>query len=344
MNILQLLGLQQGAAQAGMSGIDPATGEIVINGVREPQAPVSPVAAQTPEISPLKNLVIPEVARVAPQQDPSKEILPRSGLFGMKGTLRNVLGILGDAFLIQSGNKPIYTPIRQQERLGDAMYGYTQDPMAAIERMAGAGFGQESADLYNDYQTNLYKQEMGKSLKESRENASANRDANNVRKALLVAQQMKQAGVPDEVIQQLVRSMGIDPVDILPDETVPGYATSAMSVDKQLDQPRRDARVAQGQRRVEIAQQNADRPRQGRAPRAETRDERFIRLNDRDPAKLTKGEKAWLDDQRQMRSRKGAPAGGPPKVDTSKHRPGSTVKFRNGKTGVVQKDGSIKLN
>lgn len=67
--------------------------------------------------------------------DPSRA--DRRGPFGARGTLRDILGTIGDAFLVQSGNERIYAPRREQERLSDAMAGFTQDPMAAIERVAG---------------------------------------------------------------------------------------------------------------------------------------------------------------------------------------------------------------
>src|SRR3546814_5982625 len=44
-------------------------------------------------------------------------------MFGLKGTLRDVVGMLGDAFLVQSGNKAVYAPQRQQEKAGDALLG-----------------------------------------------------------------------------------------------------------------------------------------------------------------------------------------------------------------------------
>lgn len=59
------------------------------------------------------------------------------GMFGTKGVLRDVLGILGDAFLVQSGNKSVYDVQRNKERVGDAMAGYTQDYQGAAERMTG---------------------------------------------------------------------------------------------------------------------------------------------------------------------------------------------------------------
>lgn len=59
------------------------------------------------------------------------EIIPRKGMFGVKGTLRDVLGAIGDSFLVQSGNKPIYGPRRQQEKVADALYGYGKSDEAS---------------------------------------------------------------------------------------------------------------------------------------------------------------------------------------------------------------------
>lgn len=80
----------------------------------------------------------------------------RKGMFGTKGTLREILGTVGDAFLIQSGNNPIYTPRRQQEKLSDAYAGFTgasgenpeevlKNQQAALERLAATPGGVEIA-------------------------------------------------------------------------------------------------------------------------------------------------------------------------------------------------------
>lgn len=74
----------------------------------------------------------------------------RKGMFGVKGTLRDVLGTIGDAFLVQSGNKQMYAPRRDQERMGDALAGFTQDPMAALERLATLPGGAEMAQKFYD--------------------------------------------------------------------------------------------------------------------------------------------------------------------------------------------------
>lgn len=100
---------------------------------------------------------IEEDTRSAPnQQRVMDELIPRKGMFGTKGTLRDVLGLLGDAFLVQSGNKPMYQPQRQQEKLGSALYGFTNDPQSAIERVAAIN-PEMAQDLYDKYSTNQVK-------------------------------------------------------------------------------------------------------------------------------------------------------------------------------------------
>lgn len=53
------------------------------------------------------------------------------GLFGMKGNLRNIIGLLGDAL---SGQK-IYQQTRQREKASDAMLNYVNDPLGTISAM-----------------------------------------------------------------------------------------------------------------------------------------------------------------------------------------------------------------
>lgn len=94
----------------------------------------------------------------------------RKGMFGVKGTLRDVLGLVGDSLLIGAGNKPIYAPTREQERLSDAMVGYTNNPKAAIERVSyiNAEIGQKLAD---NYEQNLARRAAAESLDANRKAA-----------------------------------------------------------------------------------------------------------------------------------------------------------------------------
>lgn len=53
------------------------------------------------------------------------------GLFGMKGNLRNIIGLLGDAL----SGRPIYQQTRQQEKASDAMINFVNDPLGSIQQM-----------------------------------------------------------------------------------------------------------------------------------------------------------------------------------------------------------------
>jgi len=91
--------------------------------------------------------------------------LQHKGMFGTKGTLRDILGMVGDAFLVNSGNKAVYAPQRQQEKIADALAGFTQgDPRAAIERLAALPGGAEFAEkLYDNTVQNQARQTTAQS-------------------------------------------------------------------------------------------------------------------------------------------------------------------------------------
>lgn len=62
-------------------------------------------------------------------------IEPRKGMFGIKGTLRDILGLVGDSFLVGGGGSAMYAPQREKERRSDAMAGASVDPDGAFERL-----------------------------------------------------------------------------------------------------------------------------------------------------------------------------------------------------------------
>lgn len=68
--------------------------------------------------------------------DPVEGMRRPQGMFGVKGTLRDVIGLLGDAFLTQAGRDPIYGPGREREREAEAMLGFAENPMEAVQRLA----------------------------------------------------------------------------------------------------------------------------------------------------------------------------------------------------------------
>lgn len=87
--------------------------------------------------------------------------LQHKGMFGIKGTMRDILGTLGDAFLTQSGNNPLYRQQRQVEKEGDAMLGFADNPLAAVERLAAV-----NPSAARELQDGVARQEM---MKEDRE-------------------------------------------------------------------------------------------------------------------------------------------------------------------------------
>lgn len=92
---------------------------------------------------------------------PGKGDNQHKGMFGVKGTMRDILGMMGDAFLTQSGNKSVYAPQRQQEKISDAMAGFSQeaDPRAYLERLASLPGGAEMAQkAYDDLIQNQTRQ------------------------------------------------------------------------------------------------------------------------------------------------------------------------------------------
>lgn len=145
--------LLQAAGLGGLSaGAAPEDEEIVVNGIR----PGNLTGNEAP--LPTANIAVAPAASVPPQQ-PQITPYDHSGRFGVKGTLRDILGTLGDAFLVQSGNKAVYAPQRQAERLGDAQRGFADDPLAAIEALNASGFGPEAQELYKQHQADQFKKE-----------------------------------------------------------------------------------------------------------------------------------------------------------------------------------------
>lgn len=95
----------------------PVMGEITA--IAPPrQAPPGPVASAPP----------PQAKGVPPKAKPT-----------IPSTLRHVLGVIGDAFLVQEGLAPVYGPRQERMKEGQAMQGFNENPQQAIEAMAALG-------------------------------------------------------------------------------------------------------------------------------------------------------------------------------------------------------------
>jgi hypothetical protein len=77
------------------------------------------------------------VAQARMAEESTNRASDRKSLFGARGTLRDILGTLGDFFLVGGGGSPMYYPMREREKWADALQGMTQGPeaeRAAFER------------------------------------------------------------------------------------------------------------------------------------------------------------------------------------------------------------------
>lgn len=259
----------------------------------------------------------------------TEEASGRRGMFGMKGTLRDVLGVLGDAFLVQSGNAPMYAPTRRKEHISDAMAGFTVDPVSAIERVSyyDPEMGQK---LYEDYETSLLKKAQQDSLAAGRQSQIIDRNLENLQKGRLAVQGvLAQRGAigPDgnitpaamNVINLIARQHQV-PVEELMGANMTGeeaalYGTAGMNVNQQRNLPIAQQRADASTMSAKASMIRANRPPQGRAPRAETDSERAIRIGDKPEGQRTKGEKEWYknwqgDKPSLFEALTGRPAGG----------------------------------
>lgn len=295
-------------APMGAEGVSP---EILVQG----SPPVEERVAQQDASGLLGNRDVLEEAQYSMQQAPE-----RKGMFGVKGTLRDVLGTIGDAFLIQGGRNPIYAPRREQEKMGDAMTGFTgEDPesvRSAAERLASLGYVDQARKLMDDYESNQLRQAQIAQAKASSESLIGDRKWGNVKDATnMIARvfadpraqanpqiAMAQAEVIARQAGVSLEDLGISP-EMTPEE-MGLYSRRDMTVNQQEMLPRRDRALDQGDRRLNISQQNADRPRAAPRPRSQTSDERYIEIANKPASQRTAGEKAWLERQNRSGSSK----------------------------------------
>ena len=239
----------------------------------------------------------------------TEEASQRRGMFGMKGTLRDVLGILGDAFLVQSGNAPMYAPTRRREKISDAWAGYSVDPIAAAERVAyyDPAMAQELLESEETRQLKLAQQQ---SLADARTSQIETRDYNRLRDARLLAQGiLAQPGAyapdgslsPDAqgILTTVARQAGVTVQNLVGENLSPQalrlLGEAGMTVNQQrmlpIQQQRADASTSQAQ----SAAVRAARPPQGRAPRAESDREAAIRIGNKPEGERTSGEQAFYE-------------------------------------------------
>jgi len=290
---------------------------ILVNGVN--QAPnVDQQGAEPPFMG---NRKYREEVAMA-NQDPVSPELQRRGMFGMRGTLRDIVGTLGDAFLVQGGNDPMYAPQRQRERASDAMAGFTNaDPraqMAAIERLAQVDPAAASS-LYEQMQTNNARVAQQQGIDSN--NKADQRDAQwtnytqlrnfAARTLSSITDNPENLPYALQTISAMAQRAGFSLEDLgITDAMTPEqmgiYSSGDMTVSQQRNLPLAERRVVTGETNAETMR---NRPPPARAaPRSETDSERAVRIGDTPPAQRSAGETEWYNRWRSS----GSGSDGPP--------------------------------
>lgn len=202
----------------------------------------------------------------------------RRGLFGTRGTLRNVLGTLGDALLTANGGQATYAPQRRQERLADAMVGYTNSPeaaMAAVERVTQID-PEAGRVLYEQIQNDALRNAQIEASRASSQSTENNRLATRSDNAFQNIARMFQSPNAQEngvisprayaMAQRIANGAGIslERLGITPDMSAEDMALLSqtdLSVFQAINQPLNERRVAATEANVVTGRINATRPR-----------------------------------------------------------------------------------
>jgi len=284
------------------------TEDIVSYGIQPNSAP-APIAPISPDdLVPRSLGNLGDAQEVQQANRNTQEGMQHKGMFGVKGTLRDILGFVGDSLLVGSGKNPIYGRTRQRELEGDAMAGFTRDPNAAAERMTGV-----NTEVAKELQTlainEQLKQAQLKSASAARESQIADRQFENVTKATnLVARifaspvaktrpdlAMKQAEAVAARVGVPLEQLGVNPGMSSEERDI--YSAQDTTVDKIMNIPFKEKQLDISQQNANANTTRANRPPAGKAapnPTAASMAAPLIRKL-QGGAKLTPGEAETLD-------------------------------------------------
>ena len=296
-----LMDLVLGQTQVGDPEPAPMAGTIEVTGQRPSNGGVPNVDIYGEDVEFPGNRNVLEEAQYSMEQAPE-----RKGMFGMKGTLRDILGTVGDAFLIGTGRNAIYTPGREREKMGDAMAGFTGSPesvRASAERLAALGYVDEAQKLIQQYEQQQLRNAQLESLEASRASQASDRAAGNFTDAMDRIGRAFATDAPPELKLEFagriaqaygtsLEELGIRP-DITPEEMAM-IAGSDMTVNQQRNFPLAERRVATGEYNAQTGRINANRPRRGPQPRNPTEASELARIRNRlnNGEPLSEGDKA----------------------------------------------------
>ena len=207
--------------------------------------------------------------------DAANDVPEREGRFGVRGTLRDILGTVGDAFLVQSGNDTVYAPQVDRERQANAMAGMTSDARSATERLATAGFPEEAGGLYREMGAQDQRDVVARNQQATIDANSRKEGADNYEEGTKLMAQAAAAiaanpalfGTISRRMEQIKEMYGLgEEFEILDPATAPsgyyeGMATSGTPsttvANINANAPSRAAAIEQGNRRAATGERNA---------------------------------------------------------------------------------------
>lgn len=246
------------------------------------------------------------------------------GMFGIKGTLRDVLGLVGDAFLVQSGNNPVYRPTRQRERISDALIGMGPGQERDAIARAMAVDPEVGMPLFKDWQSRMSDEAKTESITKSRQ-------ATNQIQKIKLAQQWA-ANTQDPIVLSAIKGWIQDPnatLDDIPDELL---GKAAIPAAKQQDIGIARDRLKQ-QKELELIKEKGRNARDNPPPpprrqRAQTPLEYYQELKKIPPEQRSEDDRKWIKKYTEGtgRGRGSGRQGGAPSSSPS----GSSGKYRDG--------------
>lgn len=136
--IALLMGQQSGAEAVDTSMVDEEGNMVFTSPTNRPPPQPEQVTLQQQQVP--DDFIMGNSTPVSMAREAEKDTelnSDRRGLFGAKGTLRDIIGILGDSIAVGAGGQASYMPHREKEKFADAMAGFSQGGDAqrsAIER------------------------------------------------------------------------------------------------------------------------------------------------------------------------------------------------------------------
>lgn len=163
------------------------------------------------------------------------------GLFGIHGDFRNILGILGDSLIAGNRGNPIFTPSVEAEKVSDAMSGFADNPLVAIQKLSQVNPGL-AQKYYNDYLDSQVKLSAADATRK-RDGLEATSKVRRIAGSMLGSATAETFGPLRDQALALAKNYGVS-LDDLPSEYsedgIKNFVRGTMDPDKLADNDRAD--------------------------------------------------------------------------------------------------------